>query len=323
MSGSHEILKRMADSYRRMRNTARFLLGNLHGFDPARGPGCPADHGGSRPLGARPDAAACRAEIVAAYDAYEFHRVYQLLHNFCVVDLGGFYLDVIKDRLYTTPRDRPSAPLRADRDVPRRRGDGALARAGAELHGRGNLAVAAGARVTSSVFTSTWHELPARRDGPRLDWDLLLRVRDIACARARSRCGRRDRIGSGLDAARADLRGRRGWPRAGPCPATNCASCSSPRRQRASRRGAPGRCAGRRGVLGQRRAESTTASASAAGIVGRTSARSPAHPAICGRCAINVEGAGREPGIRLTTERNTCPGDGSPMPGGASPGAAG
>nr|WP_242464654.1 isoleucine--tRNA ligase [Halorhodospira abdelmalekii] len=99
---SENILQRTADAYRRMRNTARFLLGNLHGFEPQR------DRLPSAQLLPLDRWAVARTlelqqAIVAAYDRYEMHRIYHLLHNFCVVDLGGFYLDIIKDRLYTTP----------------------------------------------------------------------------------------------------------------------------------------------------------------------------------------------------------------------------
>jgi isoleucyl-tRNA synthetase len=101
MSVSDEILKRMADSYRRMRNTLRFLLGNLHGFDPA-------EHAVSWhdlvaiDQWAIAKAFALQTEVVTAYRNYEFHDIYQNIHNFCIVELGGFYLDIIKDRLYTT-----------------------------------------------------------------------------------------------------------------------------------------------------------------------------------------------------------------------------
>ena len=99
---SDEILKRTADSYRRMRNTVRFLLGNLHGFDPATDQVAPAD------LVALDAWAIARTRelqdgIVAAYRDFAFHLIYQKVHNFCIVDLGGLYLDVLKDRLYTTP----------------------------------------------------------------------------------------------------------------------------------------------------------------------------------------------------------------------------
>jgi isoleucyl-tRNA synthetase len=101
---SDEIFKRTADAYRRIRNTVRFLLSNLNGFDPASDALAPAD---MLPLDrwAVDRAARLQDEIVAAYEAYQFHSIYHRLHNFCALDLGGFYLDVIKDRQYTTQRD--------------------------------------------------------------------------------------------------------------------------------------------------------------------------------------------------------------------------
>jgi isoleucyl-tRNA synthetase len=100
MTVSDEILKRTADSYRRIRNTARFLLSNLNGFDPALH-AVPVDDLLALDRWAVERTAVLQQEIIAAYDSYQFHVIYQKLHNFCVVDLGGFYLDVIKDRQYT------------------------------------------------------------------------------------------------------------------------------------------------------------------------------------------------------------------------------
>ena len=104
MSLSQEILKRNADAYRRIRNTARFLLGNLAGFEPARD------------LLALEDMVALDRWIVhrafelqerikAAYERYDFAEIVQALLNFCSVDLGSLYLDVTKDRLYTMRED--------------------------------------------------------------------------------------------------------------------------------------------------------------------------------------------------------------------------
>ena len=109
MTVSDEILNRVADAYRRIRNTARFLLGNLDGFEPGQA----LDPDELLPLDrwAVDRAHALQAEIEQAYDDYAFFRVYQKVHHFCVVDMGAFYLDVIKDRLYTTGRD--SAPRRS------------------------------------------------------------------------------------------------------------------------------------------------------------------------------------------------------------------
>jgi len=103
MSVSDEILRRMADSYRRMRNTVRFLLGNVHDFDPAKD-ALPMQDLLALDRWALARTATLQNEIVAAYREYQYHLIYQKVHNFCVVDMGGFYLDVLKDRLYTLPR---------------------------------------------------------------------------------------------------------------------------------------------------------------------------------------------------------------------------
>ncbi len=104
MSVSDEILKRIADSYRRIRNTTRFLLANLNGFEPQRDL-LPASEMLALDRWAVDRARRVQEQIVAAYDTYQFHQIYQRLHNFCAVDMGGFYLDVIKDRQYTTQAD--------------------------------------------------------------------------------------------------------------------------------------------------------------------------------------------------------------------------
>ena len=106
MSVSDEILKRVADAYRRIRNTARFLLGNLAGFTPdqALPPAAllPLDRW------AVDRAAQLQQQVQQAYDDYQFLQIYQKVHHFCAVDMGAFYLDILKDRLYTTGRQ--SAP---------------------------------------------------------------------------------------------------------------------------------------------------------------------------------------------------------------------
>lgn len=104
MSVSDEILKRTADSYRRIRNTARFFLANLSGFDPVVDIVANTDML-ALDRWAVDRAAELQEEIIVAYDTYQFHLIYQKLHNFCVVDMGGFYLDIIKDRQYTTQAD--------------------------------------------------------------------------------------------------------------------------------------------------------------------------------------------------------------------------
>ena len=100
MSVSDEILKRTADSYRRIRNTARFFLSGLDDFDPDANL-VPVQDMLALDRWALDRAAQLQSEIIAAYDNFQFHHIYQKLHNFCVTDMGGFYLDIIKDRLYT------------------------------------------------------------------------------------------------------------------------------------------------------------------------------------------------------------------------------
>ena len=107
MSVSDEILKRVADAYRRIRNTARFLLGNLHGFDP-QAHAVPMDEMLPLDRYAVDLAARLQDEVVAAYADYRFFHIYQRLHHFCSVDMGAFYLDILKDRLYTLPVDHPA-----------------------------------------------------------------------------------------------------------------------------------------------------------------------------------------------------------------------
>jgi len=110
MAVSDQILQRSADSYRRIRNTARFLLSNLSGFDPAVNRVAPEDMI-DLDRWAVDRALLLQQEIEQAYAEYRFLNVYQKVHNFCVQELGGFYLDIIKDRQYTTGAD--SLPRRS------------------------------------------------------------------------------------------------------------------------------------------------------------------------------------------------------------------
>ncbi len=104
MSVSDEILKRSADAYRRIRNTARFLLGNLSGFDPSRNL-VPIAECLLLDQWAMARARDLHERIQEAYLDYDFARVVSLVQNFCTNDLGALYLDVTKDRLYTMPVD--------------------------------------------------------------------------------------------------------------------------------------------------------------------------------------------------------------------------
>jgi isoleucyl-tRNA synthetase len=196
---SLEILDRLADAYRRMRNTFRFLLGNLGDFDPAR----------DRQSYARLDEvdrwildrlARLIGRVRRAYDEYEFHTVFHAIHNFCAVDLSALYLDIIKDRLYT------SLP-----DDPRRRAAQTVC----------YDVFSALARLLAPILTFTceeaWRYLPGVHgesvhlerfpEAPRewlddtlnRDWDRLLEVRrEVAKALESARAAKL--IGSGLEA---------------------------------------------------------------------------------------------------------------------------
>jgi isoleucyl-tRNA synthetase len=198
ISVSDEILKRMADSYRRIRNTVRFLLGNLAGFDPATDAVAAADMI-ALDRWALDRARTVQNEVIEAYRNYDFHLIYQKVHNFCVVDLGGFYLDVIKDRLYTTPA----------KGLPRRSAQTAMYWI-AEAMVRWLAPILSftaeeiwkfmpGSRP-ESVFLSTWAALPTAQAGPTtIDWAKVLEVRG-AVLRELERLRIGGEIGAPLDA---------------------------------------------------------------------------------------------------------------------------
>lgn len=101
---SDEILMRISETYRRLRNTARFLLANLAGFDPKK-QSVPFNKMLALDRAIVDKAFRLQEEIITAYEAFQFHLIYQKVQQFCSVDLGGFYLDVIKDRQYTTQKE--------------------------------------------------------------------------------------------------------------------------------------------------------------------------------------------------------------------------
>ncbi|MEA4911963.1 MAG: class I tRNA ligase family protein, partial [Oscillospiraceae bacterium] len=104
---SKEILKQLSEAYRKLRNTARFILGNIGDFDPDAD-AVPFDKLEEIDLWALNRLNETIETVKSAYDAYEFHGVYHTLHNFCVVDMSNFYLDVLKDRLYVERADSAS-----------------------------------------------------------------------------------------------------------------------------------------------------------------------------------------------------------------------
>jgi isoleucyl-tRNA synthetase len=198
MSVSDEILKRMADSYRRIRNTLRFLLGNMHGFDPA------AQAVAWNDLVAIDQwaigtAFSLQNDVVTAYRNYEFHDIYQEIHNFCVVELGGFYLDIIKDRLYTTGAN--SLPRRSAQTAMYHIAD-AMVRWLAPILSFTSEEVWSfmpGVR-NESVFLNTWHQFPAGAErGSEIDWPALIALKaDVARQLERLRTA--GQIGAPLEA---------------------------------------------------------------------------------------------------------------------------
>jgi isoleucyl-tRNA synthetase len=196
MSVSDEILKRISDSYRRMRNTVRYLLGNLAGFDPDAD-AVPVEKLVAIDRWAIARTAALQEEIAEAYRKYEYHVIYQKIHNFCVVDLGGFYLDLLKDRLYTTPR----------KSVARRSAQTALFHiAEAMVRWLAPILSFTAEEIWSfmpgkrgeSVFLETWHKLPTVPESP-LDWNLFIALK-TAVGQELEKLRVAGTIGSSLDA---------------------------------------------------------------------------------------------------------------------------
>jgi isoleucyl-tRNA synthetase len=197
---STEILDRLADAYRRIRNTYRFLLGNLADFEPTRD---------RQPYAALDEVdrwvldrlARLIDRVTRGYEEYQFHAVFHAVHNFCAVDLSALYLDVIKDRLYT------SAP-----GDPRRRA------AQTACHDILGALVRLMAPILTFTAEEAWRHVPGGRgesvhlerfpevpltwldDALKRDWDRLLEVRREV-ARALEQARAQKHIGSGLEAA--------------------------------------------------------------------------------------------------------------------------
>ena len=197
---SMEILDRIADAYRRIRNTFRFLLGNLYDFEPRR----------DRQPYARLDEvdrfvldrlARLIDRVTRAYEEYQFHTVFHSIHNFCAVDLSALYLDVIKDRLYTSA---PGDPRRRAAQTTCYEVFGALVRLMAPLMtftAEEAWRSLPGGR-SESVHLERFPEVPLEwlDDTLKHEWDRLLEVRREV-ARALELARARKLIGSGLEAS--------------------------------------------------------------------------------------------------------------------------
>jgi isoleucyl-tRNA synthetase len=185
MSVSDEILKRSGDMYRRIRNTARFLLGNLHGFDPVRDLR-PLDDMVALDRWIVHRAWELQEKIAAAYARYDFAEIVQALGNFCSVDLGALYLDVTKDRLYTMPED--SRGRRSAQSAMYRIAEAfvrwiapILSFTADEMWGYLPKATPEGERADNVLFATWYDGLAPLGDGAALsveDFDRLLALRD-------------------------------------------------------------------------------------------------------------------------------------------------
>jgi isoleucyl-tRNA synthetase len=194
---SDNILKHNAEAYRKMRNTTRYLLANLYDFDPAQHALPPAKML-ALDLWLVERARQLQQEIQQAYLDYQFHLIYQKLYSFCVVDLSSFYLDVIKDREYTTQAD--SAARRSCQTA---------------LHHVAEAMVRWLAPILSFTAEEIWHHLPGKREesvflatwyalpeGGKTDmplWQRVLSVRE-AVRKELEKLRVEGKIGSSLDA---------------------------------------------------------------------------------------------------------------------------
>jgi isoleucyl-tRNA synthetase len=199
VSISDEIIKRTAEAYRRIRNTARFLLANLEGFDPSNDSVSELEFL-ELDRWALTRCQQLQEELLEAYEQYQFHIIYQKIHNFCAVDMGSFYLDVVKDRQYTTSR----------RSVARRSCQTAmyhiiqaftlwlapiLSFTAEEIWG-----YIPGCHPEESIFTQLWYsEWPVFQQVNMDDWSLLHSLRDEV-NKALEETRKKGEIGSALAA---------------------------------------------------------------------------------------------------------------------------
>lgn len=201
MAVSDEILTRVSESYRRIRNTARFLLANLHDFNPEEH-AVPYEQLLALDRYLIEKAIQLQNEIKVAYDEYQFHTIYQKLHSFCSIELGSFYLDIIKDRQYTGKTN----------GIPRRSAQTALYHIAEAL-------VRWMAPILSFTAEEIWRYLPGKRENSvfktewynhfpkvtlkdsleNIEWGAIISIRN-AVNKALEEARNAGAIGSGLEA---------------------------------------------------------------------------------------------------------------------------
>jgi isoleucyl-tRNA synthetase len=199
---SPEILDRLSEAYRRIRNTCRFLLGNLYDFDPARDM-VPAGRLVELDRYALDRLNAVITRVCKAYDEFEFHVVFHTLYNYCIVDLSSLYLDIIKDRLYCEKAD---GLLRRSAQTTLHRILSALARLMApilgftaeEVWGQFRADREKGPSVHATSFPQPMPEVDLCAED-RGRWETMLALRQVA-SRSLEEARAKKMIGSSLDA---------------------------------------------------------------------------------------------------------------------------
>ncbi|NCT99118.1 MAG: isoleucine--tRNA ligase [Comamonadaceae bacterium] len=179
IAGDDKILARVVDAYRRIRNTLRFLLANLSDFDAATH-AVPLKDLLEIDRWALARTAQFQAEVTAHYDRYEFHPVVAKLQVFCSEDLGAFYLDVLKDRLYTSA---PGSHARRSAQTALHLVAHAMLRWMApfmSFTAEEAWPVLAGAANKGSIFFETWADLPPPEEGLLAKWTRLCEIRNLA-----------------------------------------------------------------------------------------------------------------------------------------------
>ncbi len=195
MTISDEILNRAADGYRRIRNTARFMLGNLNEFSDDDL--LPLADCTELDLWAINQAKKLQTEVVAHYDAYQLHLVYQKLHHFCSQDMGAFYLDVIKDRLYTCKK---SGVARRSAQTAMHHILQSLVRLMAPILTFTADEIRLSMGEEKHVLFNRWYEFPTDDfDGAQAKWQLIASIRQ-AVTKQLEQLRSAGEIGSSLDA---------------------------------------------------------------------------------------------------------------------------
>ena len=157
LSISDEILKRVVESYRRIRNTLRFLLANTSDFDP-KTQMLPVSEWLEIDRYALALTHEMQREVTSAYDRYEFHPLVARIQTFCSEDLGSFYLDILKDRLYTTRADSPAR--RAAQSALHHIAQSLLRVMAPILSFTAEEAWRCSGGASESIFMETWYRLP-------------------------------------------------------------------------------------------------------------------------------------------------------------------